>query len=527
MEFARFRLVCESYSGADVSFVSEQQLSITIHGKSASIDPKRPYADISSELPYLWQMTLGYLGCALGFCQQNPERAPKAFTDIAIGFSSIESWAENSAHDRHWHPYSASHRLINIIAAMQIINQDDISPRDLKKLEASVKFHTMLISISTEYDIHYNHLAKNLLALIVSQSFRTGRVSRSLFARYRRAVEFQVLADGGHAELCPMYHAQFLTDLILLRKLPDHSFPEGMLEWLEALILKMQNALSVMTHPDGDISLFGDSWLYEAPASEFLVGSKCHSIGVQTLPDTGYTKIVAGEYVVIMDHGVIGPSDNPGHAHDDCLSIEVSVMGSRLIRDYGVEAYTEGNGRKRTRSVASHNCPTFPGDRGMDAWGAFRVGSRVAQGNWSTGKFNGWHWIKAEKRSLGWSSPTASRTVFVHAEFGVFVFDRWLVDKGCTSFLVDPTVESERAVLEVLEGDHSFSEGHKSFNEFGNGVNAIKLFVESVNRRSCLFVGTPECAHRGNPADFLSELEASVRQTTEDFELPPGIRTLT
>lgn len=83
-----------------------------------------------------------------------------------------------------------------------------------------------------------------------------------------REIPEQILADGGHFERSPMYHAIILEDMLDLinaafswpecvpAKSLDHwkEIARGMFEWLAGLV-----------HPDGDISFFNDSAFAIAP----------------------------------------------------------------------------------------------------------------------------------------------------------------------------------------------------------------------------------------------------------------------
>lgn len=464
---AGIRLAHEAQCATGWETAGAGQVAVRIHGVSARVTLSRPYAEVPEDLPYLWQMSLGYLGYMLPACAQGSRGEQLAFIALAAGFASPDSWAAPNAHDRHWHPYSASHRLINMIAGRQWLSRS-LPLEALAPLDQAIRICTQLIDESTEYDIHYNHLTKNLMALIVSEAFRTGRVSDARFAEYRAAAEYQILRDGGHAELCPMYHAQFLADLLVLAGLPGTAMAAGMAEWLSASIARMQAALRVMSHGDGDIALFGDSWHGEAPASAVLAPGGYDApaqAACISLPATGYSKLWGGDYCVIIDHGRIGADDNPGHAHDDALSLEVSIGGQRVICDYGVESYTAGPGRTRSRARAFHNAPSFAGDRGMDGWGAFRVGKRTRPPVWQTGTHDGWVWLLGQRYSLDRDGPTTERLVMVHGVHGVLIRDRWLAARGQTCFLLAPG-KADHAV--TAKGHAAPARAAEAFPVFGS-----------------------------------------------------------
>jgi hypothetical protein len=137
----------------------------------------------------------------------------------------------------------------------------------------------------------------------------------------------------------------------------------------------MEKALIVLTHPDGDIALFNDAMLGDAPESRHVV-KNAPVLGKTHLTDAGYIRLDGGSDVVIFDCGPCGPDDNPGHAHADFLSVELSISGERFLVDPGVASYEAGQMRDLSRSAASHNGPHIEGLEPMEFWKAFRVGFR-------------------------------------------------------------------------------------------------------------------------------------------------------
>ena len=98
-----------------------------------------------------------------------------------------------------------------------------------------------------------------------------------------------------------MYHVLALLDLRVLRACGLQS---------EA-VTKMEAALRGMTHPDGEIALFNDSWIGEAPPPSDLISPGDVS-ETATLVETGYTRMGRGGDAVIFDHGPCGPCNSCG-----------------------------------------------------------------------------------------------------------------------------------------------------------------------------------------------------------------------
>jgi uncharacterized heparinase superfamily protein len=81
---------------------------------------------------------------------------------------------------------------------------------------------------------------------------------------------------------------------------------------------------------------------------------------------------------VVIDAGPIGPNHQPGHAHADFFTFELSLGGQRVVTDTGVETYELGAKRSYDRSTAAHNTVEVAGGDSVEVWGGFRVGRRTA-----------------------------------------------------------------------------------------------------------------------------------------------------
>jgi hypothetical protein len=198
-----------------------------------------------------------------------------------------------------------------------------------------------------------------------------------VLAGTRASIEQQFLPDGGQAERAPMYHILSLLDLRILRD--SGALPPDTQPLVEKAVFASEIAVAAMVHPDGEVALFNDSWLGEGPPAVVAVPGLALRPERPTryvLPDAGYVRLACGGDSVVMDFGSCGPDDNPGHAHADFLSLELSVSGRRLLVDTGVPTYSEGDQRDMSRSAAAHNGPIRTGLEPIEFWQSFRVGHR-------------------------------------------------------------------------------------------------------------------------------------------------------
>jgi uncharacterized heparinase superfamily protein len=97
-----------------------------------------------------------------------------------------------------------------------------------------------------------------------------------------------------------------------------------------------------------------------------------------SFPETGYFVMAPrqGDRMII-DCGPIGPNYQPGHAHCDMLSFELSLGGRRVIVDSGCGQYLAGELRSYQRGNAGHNTVTIDNLDQSEVWGAHRCARRA------------------------------------------------------------------------------------------------------------------------------------------------------
>jgi uncharacterized heparinase superfamily protein len=90
-----------------------------------------------------------------------------------------------------------------------------------------------------------------------------------------------------------------------------------------------------------------------------------------------------------MDIGPPCPVSVPGHAHADCLSIDIFYRGKAIIVDTGNCLYDSGPTRLYERGTAAHNTIMLNGENQTELWGSFRVGQKAMPQQVLSGSQNG------------------------------------------------------------------------------------------------------------------------------------------
>ncbi len=331
--------------------------------------------------------------------------------DFSAARAVVLDWIERclpSGSGVGWEPYPVSVRLINWMAVFygKFLRETIADAVFGKKLWESVFLQAQWLESRLETRLLGNHYMENACALVLCGSCFRGEAAETWYRRgrgiLRREIPEQILPDGLHFELSPMYHqrATYLMILLAHTALPEVAWPAA------AALERMLSALDKVSHPDGGIALFNDSalgiypspaWLREAagriPALR-LPGSA--PAGGWELPDAGYFGFRDGKACLICDAGPIGPDYIPGHGHGDIFSFELSLCSQRVVVDAGVFKYEPGPMRDYARSTRAHNTVEIEGRDQCEFWGAFRVGRRGRPRDVgreiSSGSFSLWGW---------------------------------------------------------------------------------------------------------------------------------------
>ncbi len=286
-----------------------------------------------------------------------------------------------------WEPYPTSLRIVNWIKGALAESALDGATRE------SLAVQARYLRARLEVHLLGNHLWANAKALVFAGAYFDGREADAWrehgLALLRRELAEQVLADGGHFELSPMYHALILEDLLdlvqLARAYPGLVAGEDVSRWRE-MAARMLHWLRAMSHPDGEIALFNDAAMDAAPAAGALARyaqALGVAVGSEPLPDlvvlseSGYVRLAAGPAVLIVDVAKVGPDYLPGHAHADTLSFELSLAGRRVLVNGGTSTYEADAQRLRERGTPMHNTVTVDGANSSDVWASFRVARRA------------------------------------------------------------------------------------------------------------------------------------------------------
>ena len=287
-----------------------------------------------------------------------------------------------------WHPYPTSLRIVNWIKWCIRTNGCN------EKVSCSLALQARWLRKNIEWHIMGNHVFANAKALVYAGLFFDGIEANDWLATGMKILlkecNEQILPDGGHFELSPMYHAIVLEDILdlinicrtrLSRLTEDHK--AQLFNW-EIQIPLMLNWLNAMSHPDCRLSFFNDA-AFGISAENSELFDYAFRLKLEPEPKrtvnllnfSGYSRIETRTSVLIADLAEVGATYIPGHAHADTLSFEFSHMGKRVFVNSGISEYSNTAKRSKQRSTIAHNTVCINGQNSTEVWSSFRVGKRA------------------------------------------------------------------------------------------------------------------------------------------------------
>ena len=295
----------------------------------------------------------------------------------------IENWIDNSpfAYGDGWHPYTISLRLTNWISVYPVFKDMIKAETEFdSKLKESLYLQYRYLQQNLEKDVLGNHYFENIKALIIgSVFFAENKIKNKFKAELLKQLEEQILEDGMHFELSPMYHKIVLEDLI---KITYWLKDDGIYTQLITYIQRMLNVTYSFEENFGKTPAFNDSTDGISKGYKALINTCEKYFNMKpefkgALEDSGFYIINDQLKKVIFDTGEICPRYLPAHGHCDALSFELSVNNKPLIVNSGTFRYENGEWRNYFRSTKAHNTVTIEGQEQSQCWSSFRVADRI------------------------------------------------------------------------------------------------------------------------------------------------------
>lgn len=338
----------------------------------------------------LWKYTLHYHGWLVSLACGHATTGDAALAEqIAV---QLSDWlrhcrlGEPGFSHYAWNSYAIATRLDNWRQLLNVLPTGfwDARLQLHDDLLQSMATQAAYLSRHVEWDLRANHLLRDALGLAAAARLFDGTESRRWISQAQQIVteqlDEQILPDSVHFERSAAYHLEVMRDLAKLSALvSDQSIAAEIREaWI-----RMAEAAAWLRHPDGRVVQFNDGACCEA--DETLRRGRAIGFGDVSRRKAGgrwfdSSGIVAWHghpWTVFFDVGEVGPALQPGHAHADTLTVEVSYAGQRLFIDPGCHGYDADDRRQSDRSTAAHNTVCIDHADSSEVWHIFRVGRRA------------------------------------------------------------------------------------------------------------------------------------------------------
>lgn len=351
------------------------------------VDWRESWHDEEAATP-LWQFNLHYCEYVLPLLHATLKTGDARYFDKAKDI--IGYWIDANTPQRGgvgWDPYVISMRATNWLAfygeARELLEGD---PSFIGHMNASLSEQYVFLSRHLEKDILANHYLENLKALVLlARYFDDEAVLQIALGSLDRQIQEQILPDGMHFELSPMYHKVMLESLLRVASALNGMALGGDVV-SRCRLQDMCDCLYSLERKTNRTPLFNDGGDNVAKSRDALLSCAASRFGVtpvfkDALPDAGYfiieRDICGREVKVICDGGQPGPRYAAGHVHCDMLSFEVFLDGEPWLVNSGTFAYQDES-RLCFKSTLAHNAPCVGGEEQTQCWASFRTG-RMAE----------------------------------------------------------------------------------------------------------------------------------------------------
>lgn len=362
----KYKMIKESKSNSLILFNSCQYYSTYKNGEfnilnlSKKFDDKRDWN--YSEYGKLWTYNLTY------FEYLKEKEDVNLIYDFIENISNVKDGLE---------PFPTSLRGINWIKFLTKYEIKD------KKIDDSLYAQYYILLDNLEYHLLGNHLLENGFSLLFgAYYFQDEILYKKAQEVLKKELDEQILDDGAHFELSPMYHQLMLFRVLDCINLVQNNNWKNkeLLEFFKNKASLMLGWLEQITFENGNIPLINDSANKIAPTSkELFIYAKNLKLRLKhpKLNESSYRKIKKENYECVVDVGEVGASYIPGHAHADTFNFELYINNKPFIVDTGLSTYNTGDKRDFERSTKAHNSVEVNETNSSEVWGGFRVANRA------------------------------------------------------------------------------------------------------------------------------------------------------
>lgn len=327
----------------------------------------------------LWNFNIHYFEYIHPLAHCYSETGERKYLEKTV--QMIHGWIGHNPRSKGgdgWSAYTISLRLTNWMAYLASVG-DKLDASFRKEMEESIFEQYVYLSGHLEKETLGNHYFENLKTLVLCALFLGDTQSLPIcLDAFRKECREEILPDGMHFELSPMYHKIVLEGLLRVAvgfrqaKMADAQ--------LEQIVRDMLSAAWSMEWGLTRTPLFNDSGDNVAKSLNALLACASRYLDITpddrtAFPDSGFYIFTNGPRKLIVDAGQPGPDYIPGHSHCDAMSFELYRNGQPVLVNCGTYAY-QCSERHWFRSTQAHNTVQAAGTEQSEIWSTFRLARR-------------------------------------------------------------------------------------------------------------------------------------------------------
>lgn len=330
----------------------------------------------------LWNFNLHYFEYLLPLVKAWKDTGRNQY--LAKTREMIEGWIDYNPIGTKpaWASYTTSLRIATWISYYTYVC-NDLEQRFREKLLKSLREQYIYLASHLEKGILGNHYFENLKSLVLaSVFFKDDALFNKALSEFKAECREEILPDGMHFELSPMYHKIILEGM--LRLAVSLREVERRDKEIEAYLQPMLDVAHSFEDGLERVPLFNDGGNNVTKSLDALVSVAQKYFELRPkfkdrLVDSGFyifeRKLSSGNWKLIIDAGQPGPTYIPGHAHCDAMSFELFCDGKPILVNCGTYAY-QCKERAFFRSTSAHNTVMLNGIEQSQCWSVFRLGKR-------------------------------------------------------------------------------------------------------------------------------------------------------
>ena len=353
--------------------------TITILHSSKKMDWKSTweFADKSA----LWNFNLHYFEYLFPLVKAWKDSGDRKYLDKTVEI--ITGWIDTNPKGKSpaWASYTTALRIVTWISWYGYVGEalgEEFREKFLSSLHEQYKY----LAGHLEKDILGNHYFEDLKSLVLAAIFfKDDAVLNKALADFKAECREEILSDGMHFELSPMYHKIIFEGMLRVAVVLRGAGRKD--QEIESYLQPMLDVAYSFEDGLERVPLFNDGGNNVAKSLDALVKT-AGELGYK--PEFKGQLTASGFYIfrnsidghtwkLVVDAGQPGPKYIPGHAHCDAMSFELFCDGKPVVVNCGTYAY-QCKERSFFRSTAAHNTVMVDGKEQGQCWGAFRLAKR-------------------------------------------------------------------------------------------------------------------------------------------------------